>query len=208
MSLQELREQILAASLPQLAFEGVTDKALRRGALDAGLPVDSVSRAFPGGIAEMIRFWSQTSDRRMLAAVQALDPRPQRLRERIAAAVRLRLEGDAEEREAVRRAASWLALPWNAALALACAWETVNAIWYAAGDTATDFSWYSKRATLMAVYGATLLCWLNDDSDNRAATWAFLDRRIDDAMTVTDVRAHFATRLGRRPHWRRSRSQP
>ena len=203
MSLHELRTHILVAALPQLAFEGVTDKALARGALDAGLAPEAAVRAFPGGVAEMIRFWSQTSDRAMLAAFDALDPKPQRLSDRIAKAVRLRFEVDADHREAVRRTASYLALPWNSTLALQSLWATVDSIWYAVGDTATDFSWYTKRATLAAVYGATLLCWLDDDTENSEATWAFLDRRIGEAMELTTLRSRLGSRFSRPSHWRR-----
>ena len=207
MSLTELRAQILAAALPQLAFEGVTDKALARGALASGLPLEAAVRAFPGGVAEMIRFWSQTSDRMMLAELERIEPKPQRLSDRIAKAVRLRLEADADHREAVRRTASYLALPWNATLALQCLWATVDAIWYAVGDSATDFSWYTKRATLAAVYGATLLCWLDDESENNEATWAFLERRIGEAMELTTLRSRLGGRFTRPGHWRRPRPQ-
>lgn len=207
MSLTELRAQILAAALPQLAFEGVTDKAVARGALTAGLPMEEAVRAFPGGVAEMIRFWSQTSDRVMLAELERLEPKPQRLSDRIATAVRLRLEADADHREAVRRTASYFALPWNATLALQCLWATVDAIWYAVGDSATDFRWYTKRATLAAVYGATLLCWLDDESENNEATWAFLERRISEAMELTTLRSRLSSRFTRPGHWRRPRPQ-
>ncbi len=207
MSLNDLRAQILAATLPELAFEGVTDKALVRGALDAGLAPEAAGRVFPGGVAEMIRFWSQTSDRTMLTAIEALAPKPQRLSDRIANAVRLRLEADADHHEAVRRTASYLALPWNTALALQCLWATVDAIWYAVGDSATDFSWYTKRATLAAVYGATLLCWLDDESENSEATWAFLERRIGEASELTTLRSRLSARFTRPGHWRRPRTQ-
>ncbi|MFZ1415033.1 MAG: COQ9 family protein [Defluviicoccus sp.] len=207
MSLTELRAQILAAALPQLAFEGVTDKALARGALASGLPPEAAARAFPGGVAEMIRFWSQTSDKMMLTELERIEPKPQRLSDRIAKAVRLRLEADADHREAVRRTASYLALPWNATLALHCLWATVDTIWYAVGDSATDFSWYTKRATLAAVYGATLLRWLDDESENSEATWAFLERRIGETTELITLRSRLGARFTRPGNWRRARPQ-
>jgi ubiquinone biosynthesis protein COQ9 len=102
--------------------------------------------------------------------------------------VRARIEVNALHREAVRRTLAYLALPWNAALGAGSMYRTVNAIWYAAGDTATDIGWYSKRATLAAVYAATLLHWLDDDTEDFAATWAFLDRRIADVMRFGRLR--------------------
>src|SRR4029077_14179482 len=86
------------------------------------------------------------------------------------------------EREAARRALALLALPLNAGLGLKLLYRTVDAMWYAAGDTSADFNFYTKRAILAGVYSSTLLYWLNDRAEGSEATWSFLDRRIDDVM--------------------------
>ena len=112
-----------------------------------------------------------------------------KIRDRIKGAVRIRLERHAGEREAVRRALAVLSLPFNAGLALKLLYKTVDAMWYAAGDTSTDFNFYTKRATLAGVYSSTLLYWLNDRSPGSEATWAFLDRRIDDVMKIEKLKA-------------------
>ena len=57
----------------------------------------------------------------------------------------------------------------------------------AAGETANDFNYCSTRGLFVGVYGSTLLFWLEDDSENRAESWAFLDRRIDNVMQVPRV---------------------
>jgi ubiquinone biosynthesis protein COQ9 len=98
--------------------------------------------------------------------------------------VRARLEQLAPHREAVRRALSYLALPQNAALGAKCLYRTVDAIWYAAGDTATDYNFYTKRLLLAGVYSSTVLFWLNDKSEGYAETWAFLDRRIAEVVKL------------------------
>jgi ubiquinone biosynthesis protein COQ9 len=85
-------------------------------------------------------------------------------------------------REAVRRALAILAMPQNVPLALRIGWRTADLMWRIAGDTSTDFNHYTKRMTLGAVYGSTLLVWLDDQSDGWTETAAFLDRRIDDVM--------------------------
>ena len=87
-----------------------------------------------------------------------------KIRDRIKAAVRIRLERHSGQRESARRALSLLSLPFNAPLALKLLYGTVDAMWYAAGDTSTDFNFYTKRATLAGVYSSTLLYWLNDRS--------------------------------------------
>jgi ubiquinone biosynthesis protein COQ9 len=182
--LQDERDRIVLATLPHVAFEGWTDRALRRGAADAGLSPEQASLAFPGGTAEVIRHWSDWADRRMLESLQSADLGAMRMRERIAAAVRSRIEANAPYREPVRRTLSFLALPTNQPLAARCTYATVDAMWYACGDTATDVSFYTNRATLAGVYAATVLYWLGDSSEDFGATWAFLDRRIDDVMRI------------------------
>ena len=184
MSLQDLQEQVLAAMLAEVAFEGWTEKALRRGALGIGLAPEEGGRAFPGGVPEAIRFWSALGDQRMLAILEQQELASMRQRERIALAVRTRIEVDALHKEAVRRALAYLALPWNASLGAGCVARTVDAIWYACGDTATDLAWYTKRATLSAVYAATVLYWLDDDSEDASESWAFLARRIEDVLRL------------------------
>src|SRR5712671_1257964 len=67
--------------------------------------------------------------------------------------------------------------------------KAVDAMWYAAGDTSTDFNFYTKRATLAGVYSSTLLYWLADRSPGSEATWGFLDRRIDDVMKIEKLKA-------------------
>ena len=110
-----------------------------------------------------------------------------KVRERIATAVRLRLEQVAPHREAVQRGLAFFALPQNAAIGLKCLYRTVDAIWYAAGDRATDYNFYSKRLLLAGVYSSTLLVWLNDTSEDQAETWAFLERRIAEVLQVAGL---------------------
>lgn len=210
MSLHDLQDKVLAAMLPEVAFDGWTEKALRRGALAAGLAPEDGVRAFPSGADDVIRFWSAAGDRRLLGALEQQDLAAMRVRERIALAVRTRIECDAGHKEAVRRALAYLALPWNAPLGARCLAETVDVIWYACGDTATDLAWYTKRATLAAVYSATVLYWLDDESEGADASWAFLARRIDDALSlprlVPDLGRLFAPLTGRRAaFWRAAR---
>ena len=50
--------------------------------------------------------------------------------------------------------------------------------------TLTDYNFYTKRATLSAVYSATLLAFLSDNSADLAKTEAFLDRRLADVAKL------------------------
>jgi len=62
-----------------------------------------------------------------------------------------------------------------------------------------DFSYYTKRMLLAGVYAATLLYWLEDRSQDAAATWAFLDRRIADIARIPQLRARVEKQIKRTP---------
>ena len=179
-----LADRLLDAMLAHVPFEGWSSLALRAGAADAGVDWPTAKRIFPGGADDVLALWGTRSNRRMLAALAEIDLDAMRIRDRITTCVRVRLEALEPHREAVRAAVCRASLPQNAPAAARAVWRTVDAMWRAAGDTATDFNYYSKRGLLAGVYGSTLLFWLEDGSEDRADTWAFLDRRIADVMRV------------------------
>jgi len=189
-----MRDRLLLATLPHVAFDGWTETALIAGAKDCGLAAVDILRFFPGGPGEMVRLFSDWADRRMLAALETAEVGTLRTHERVAAAVTARLAALAPHREAARRALAFFALPPHAALGLRCLYRTVDAIWYAAGDRAADFSFYTKRALLAGVYASTQVYWLEDRSEGAAATKAFLDRRLADVMRIGRLRGQ-ASRL-------------
>jgi ubiquinone biosynthesis protein COQ9 len=181
---EALREKLIDAVAAHAAFDGWSDSALRAAAKDLGLALALAQNAFPGGAAEMIEFHSRLADRRMVAAYEQTAGEGLKLREKVALAVRLRLEANYANREAIRRALAFLTLPIHAPLAAKALYRTVDAVWYAVGDRSTDYNFYTKRALLAGVYGSTLLFWLNDKSPGASETWTFLDRRIADVMRV------------------------
>jgi ubiquinone biosynthesis protein COQ9 len=187
----KLREELLFAVLGHVPFDGWTRTAFEAGVRDIGADPALADNAFPGGMAELIEFYHRVADLRMMRALEARDLAALKIRERMALAVRLRLEDNARYREAIRQALSFLALPQNAPLAAKCLYRTVDAIWYAVGDKATDFSFYTKRGLLAGVYSATVLYWLNDKSEGFADSWSFLDRRIAEVMQIYALRARF-----------------
>ncbi len=178
------RAALLAAVLAHVPFDGWSESAFKIGAVDAGIPLERALNAFPGGMAEVLAFYHESADRWMIEALQREPLADMKIRDRIATAVRLRLEQNRAHREAVRFGCSFLMLPQHAPLAARLLYRTVDAIWYAIGDRSTDFNFYTKRGLLAAVYGSTVLYWLNDKSPDCAATWTFLDRRIQDVMLV------------------------
>ena len=179
-----LRDRLADAVASEAVFDGWTRTAMATAGRRLELPSGEADRLFPGGPVQLLTYLSQRADRRTVEDMEKEGVADLKIRDRIKSAVRIRLERHAGEREAVRRALALLALPFNAGLALQLLYKTVDAMWYAAGDSSTDFNFYTKRATLAGVYSSTLLYWLNDRSPGSEASWSFLDRRIDDVMKI------------------------
>ena len=128
-----------------------------------------------------------------------------RFRDKVALAVRLRLKV-VDDKEAVRRGTTLFALPHNVRIGARLLWETADAIWTTLGDTSRDVNWYTKRVTLSTVYSTTVLYWIGDESPEHAATWDFLDRRIDDVMQIEKLKSQLRANKGlqnfmRGPNW-------
>ena len=194
------RDALIEAMLPDVPFDGWSRAALRAAARRIGVPAAEALALFPDGPADFAACFSRWADRRMLDRLESLPLGELRVPERVALAVNIRLEIVEPWREAVRRALTILSLPQNVPLAMRLLYETVDGIWYAAGDNATDFSFYTKRATLAGIYAATLLYWLEDRSPGFADTRAFLDRRLAEVARIGQARHRLQTGLDRLPN--------
>jgi ubiquinone biosynthesis protein COQ9 len=186
---RQLRDRLADAVASEAVFEGWSRAALAAASRRLELPAGEADRLFPGGPVQVLIHVSERADVRTVEDMEKEGVADLKVRDRIRSAVRIRLERHAGDREAARRALALLSLPFNAGLALKLLYRTVDAMWYAAGDNSTDFNFYTKRATLAGVYSATLLFWLNDRSAGSEATWAFLDRRIDDVMKIEKLKS-------------------
>lgn len=191
------RDAAIDAVLERVPAQGWTVRALRSALRDIGAEPDDAGLLFPGGGADMVEAFIDLTDRRMEADAAEAGLAELRIPERVRAVIALRLARNRPHKEAVRRAVAVLAWPMNAALAARCAGRSIDAIWHAAGDRAADFSWYTKRASLGAVYAATVLYWLRDDSEDDEATLAFLDRRLEAIGRVGRLRRRAEARLRR-----------
>jgi len=188
MSETDLKSRLLETAKPHVPFDGWSEATLRLAAEETGITPALVAAVLPRGAVDLALAWHEAGDAAMVAALDAADLGAMRFRDRVAFAVRARLEA-VEDRELVRRGMTLFALPQNAGDGARALWSTADRIWTALGDTSQDINWYTKRATLSGVYGATLLYWLGDDSEGQAATWEFLDRRIGDVMRIEQLKA-------------------
>ena len=183
MTLDELRIHLAPAIADGAIFDGWGDAALVDAAAQAGVDVDVARLAFKDdGAFGMVKAWIASTDVAMARALPPEKLATMKIRERIRSLVQFRLDAAAGREEALRRALAIMAMPQNAPAALKLGWNSADVMWRLAGDTATDWNHYSKRAILGSLYAATLAVFANDESEDKAETRAFLDRRIEGVM--------------------------
>ena len=191
MTIDEVRAA-LAPVLPRhAAFDGWRREAVMMAAEQCGIDADIAGLAFPGGAMDMIDAWFESIDSRMREALPQEKLATLSIRARITVLVETRLTLLARDREALRRAQAVMAMPRNAARAARLGWRAADVMWRAAGDESTDLNHYTKRLTLAGVYAATLLVFVDDESDDWAETRAFLARRIEGVMRFERAKAQW-----------------
>ncbi len=189
LTLDELRLALAPEVARAAVFDGWSALAVRNAAEAAGADPDVAMLAFPGGAMDMIDAWFASID---VAMARALPPETLAalpIRERIRRLVQFRLDTAGEEEEALRRALAVLAMPQNAARAARLGWRSADVMWRLAGDVATDYNHYTKRAILGSIYAATVAVFVGDESEGKADTRAFLDRRIAGVMRFEKTKA-------------------
>ncbi|HEY1125610.1 MAG TPA: COQ9 family protein [Sphingobium sp.] len=188
-TLDDLRVRLAPLIAANAGFDGWTAKAVEMTAEQAGIDKDIAALAFKDGPVSMISAWFASVDVAMLARFTPETLAAMKIRARITALVEARLTLLAPHREALRRAQAILAMPKHVGKAAQLGWHAADVMWRAAGDTAVDYNHYTKRATLGTVYAATLLTFVNDESEDFAETRAFLGRRIEDIMRFEKAKA-------------------
>ena len=185
---QNPKDQLLDAALMHVPFDGWSETTFQAAIADTGIDSTVANAVCPRGSVDLAVAYHKRGDALMIDRMNSEDLTEMKYRDKIAAMVRFRLEV-VTDKEVVRRGTTLFALPQHAGDGAKLVWGTCDAIWDALGDTSDDVNWYTKRATLSAVYSSTVLYWLGDTSDGHQATWEFLDRRIDNVMQIEKVKA-------------------
>lgn len=182
-----IKDKILLAALPDVPFDGWTEACLENAAQKAGYDAAMVRSVFPRGVLDAAAHLSGWANSKMLDALKNVDLSSLKIRERIALAVRTRLDVLEDYKEAERLALSLWVRPLRKFEAAKLVWATADVIWNWAGDTSTDYNYYTKRALLSGVITSTTLFWLTDNSKDSHETSAFLDRRIENVMSIGKI---------------------
>ncbi len=180
--MSDVKEKILEYMLDHAAFDGWNDILLSEAAKQVTGDKKYAHICFPNGIGDVSDYFSDKCEADMLKRLQEKDLQSMRIRDRIYTCILTRLEIYQPHKEAIRSIIAKRMMPDGTFKTVKSLGTTVSNMWYAAGDNATDYNYYTKRTTLAAVYAATLLYWLKDDSDDFNETKSFILRRIDNVM--------------------------
>lgn len=191
----KVKDKILLAILPNVIFDGWCDEAIEAGAIEAGYEASMAVRAFPNGINDALAHFAQYINREMSARLEEVDMASMGVGKRLETAMRTRLEIEGPYREAVRKSMSHYAMPAHAPQGIQVVWKAVDEMWWACGDQSVDFNYYTKRASLAAVYSATMIYWLNDDSENFEETILFYRRRLIDVINAVKTRKELFSKV-------------
>ena len=192
----QVRIDLIRAMLKHVPFDGWTWEAMEQGALDINfekkktsyLRIKIFKELFRNGPIDFINVFSEIIDLEVKENYNLIKSKPERVPEKIKTIIMIRLKLCQLYKEAVRSSVSLTALPANAKVSLKILYRTCNSIWRIAGDKSTDFSFYTRRASLAAVYLSTLLFWLNDNSNSNVETELFLDRRLSDISKISNLK--------------------
>lgn len=202
-TLDELRIKLAPQIAEAAIFDGWSDDAIASAAKANGIEPEVARLAYPRGAPDMIDAWTQSIDTAMALALPAETLANMPIRERIRSLVQFRLDQTLGLEESLRRALAIMAMPGNIRWSMRIAWRSADCMWRLAGDTATDYNHYTKRTILASIYSATLAVFVDDDSEGKAETRAFLDRRIEGVMRFEKAKAKWLG--GEREHFSMTR---
>ncbi len=196
----QIRIDLIRAMLAHVPFDGWTWEAMEQGAIDIGFEKKKTSSfrikffkdLFKNGSIDFIDIFSEIIDLEVKENYNLIETKPERVPEKIKKIIMIRLNLCQKHKEAIRSSISLTALPLNTKISLNILYRTCNSMWRIAGDKSTDFSFYTRRITLAAVYTSTLLFWLNDNSNNNVETEFFLDRRLKDISKISTFKKPFS----------------
>jgi ubiquinone biosynthesis protein COQ9 len=172
-------QALLDETLKLAPAHGWTRRAVTLAGKALGLSAGETELLAPHGPADLAALLSRRHDERALATLAEVHAHNLKIRERIRRGVEARLDAAATDEPALRRWTGFLALPAHLPLAGRLAWESADAIWRWAGDTATDENHYTKRVLLAGILTGAMAIRM---SAGRGEALAFVDRRIEDVM--------------------------
>ncbi|KAF3763751.1 hypothetical protein M406DRAFT_65097 [Cryphonectria parasitica EP155] len=181
---------ILTAACAHVPAHGFSQAALSLGARDAGY-LDISTNLLPHGVFSLVQ-WHLVSQREALAekaqelfgGAEQQDGQRIGVGRKVEALTWARLMGNREVIGRWQEALAIMAQPSYVPESLRELAKLSDEIWFLAGDVSVDPSWYTKRASLSAIYASTELFMTTDKSQDFADTRKFLRRRLEEVQDV------------------------
>lgn len=186
---QGAQDLIIEKILKYVPISGWTIESLRQAVIDAGYQDGDEYRAFRGDIDRLVAYYLDYNDRQMLSKLEDIDLSAMRVKDRVATAVMVRFRMAEPHKQVAVKTSDYLKHPTRASVAAKSLYNTVSQIWYACGDNSTDYNFYTKRGLLAAVYSATFMFWLKDDSEDNIRTRAYLSKKLDQVMQIPKIKS-------------------
>jgi len=177
-----LKNRWLEALLPLAETRGWGGDVARQAAIEAGLSEGERALAAPGGVNDLIDHMFQRAADAMLEGMAARDLEGLRVHEKVAEGLKVWLSGLEPYRGAVKRAAVRGVFPTSAGAAGQTVWTVADAVWEAAGDTASDYNRQTKRGLLSAVIPSVVMFWA--EGPDEAELDAHIAKRLGQAMRL------------------------
>jgi len=174
----------LSSALAHVPIHGFTQEALTLGAKDAGY-LDISSNLFPKGTFDLVKYHLVSQRLGLKDRIQFPDENfgvGRKVRNLILE--RLRANVDTGIVTRWQEALAIMSLAENIPASLRELGALADEMWFLAGDTAVDASWYTKRASLSGIYAAAEIYQTTDQSTEYRDTEQFLDRRLEELRTV------------------------
>lgn len=178
-----IQDSILSAALKRVPEHGFTQHALTLGAKDAGY-LDVSVQLFPRGVFDLITYYLVTRRLALKDDVQFPEDVKLGVGRKVKTLTITRLRANKDIIHQWQGALGHMSLLGNIPASLKELSALSDEIWHLAGDTAVDPTWYTKRASLSAIYASSELFMTTDTSKDFALTEEFLDRRLEDVQKV------------------------
>ena len=183
------KQKILISAKKHIVFDGWSKKIIESISLDLRIKENEIYKIFPPGYLDILKFYFKETEKNMIKETKnKINLISLRTHERIYEIILLRLKININDQELIRKTLVFLSKPKHNRLGLKYLYKTVDNIWYLAGDNSTNFNFYTKRIILASIYSATVLYWLNDNSENKINTNNFLLARLKNTSIFSKVK--------------------
>ena len=198
VNLNKIRNEILSEAKPYVIKYGWSEEMFKKLAKDSKFDSYTILSLFPDGYVSLTQLYLDEINNYMTEKSKKLNFIRLKVHERIRELCILRFSIMQKEKKIINKTFFYLLLPNNYNFCLRNLYKTVDQIWYLAGDSSTDFNFYSKRAILASIYSTTLLHFVNNN--NFDETINLLNKQLKRVSKIPKIKERFDDFLKLAPH--------